>query len=77
MIQCHILVIDDSTSGMVINMEHPIVIKNVYWPLTSDFVNILAQEKIAVSIMENKKYFHFWLRFLTLFQGQSLVLSID
>ena len=65
-------VLDDSSSGMIVNLEHPFVAKNVYWPLSSDFVNILSQEKIALMMMENKKYFHFWLRFLTLFQGESM-----
>ncbi len=54
---------------MVVDVEHRLIVKNVYWPLLSDFVNILSQEKIALTIMENKKYFNLWLRFLTLFQG--------
>lgn len=62
--------VDDSSSGMVVNVEHPLIVRNVYWPLLSDFVNILAQEKIALAIMENKKFFNLWLRFLTLFQGK-------
>jgi len=61
--------IDDSNPGMVVDVEHRLIVKNVYWPLLSDFVNILSQEKIALTIMENKKYFNLWLRFLTLFQG--------
>jgi hypothetical protein len=60
---------DDSNPGMVVDVEHRLIVKNVYWPLLSDFVNILSQEKIALTIMENKKYFNLWLRFLTLFQG--------
>ena len=54
---------------MVIDVDHRLISKNVYWPLLSDFVNILSQEKIALTIIENKKYFNLWLRFLTLFQG--------
>jgi len=54
---------------MVVDVEHRLIVKNVYWPLLSDFVNILSQEKIALAIIENKKYFNLWLRFLTLFQG--------
>jgi E3 ubiquitin-protein ligase UBR3 len=54
---------------MVVDVEHRLIVKNVYWPLLSDFVNILSQEKIALTIIENKKYFNLWLRFLTLFQG--------
>jgi len=61
--------IDDSNPGMVVDVEHRLIVKNVYWPLLSDFVNILSQEKIALTIIENKKYFNLWLRFLTLFQG--------
>ena len=67
-----LLVLDDSSSGMVVNVEHPLIVRNVYWPLLSDFVNILSQEKIALTIMENKKFFHLWLRFLTLFQGMNV-----
>ena len=55
---------------MVVNVEHPLIVRNVYWPLLSDFVNILSQEKIALTIMVNKKFFNLWLlRFLTLCQG--------
>lgn len=61
---------DDSQSCLVVDVDHRIIVKNVYWPLLSDFVNILSQEKIALAIMENPKYFNLWLRFLTLFQGK-------
>lgn len=54
---------------MVVDVEHQLIVKNVYWPLLSDFVNILSQEKVVLTILENKKYFNLWLRFLTLFQG--------
>jgi len=69
-------VIDDSNTGMVIDVEHRLIVKNVYWPLLSDFVNILSQEKIVLTIIENKKYFNLWLRFLTLFQGKILKTKI-
>ncbi len=62
---------DDSSAGVVVDVEHRLIVKNVYWPLLSDFVNILSQEKIALIILENKKYFNLWLRFLTLFQGKN------
>jgi hypothetical protein len=65
--------VDDANSGMVVDVEHRLIIKNVYWPLLSDFVNILSQEKITLTIIENKKYFSLWLRFLTLFQGKIIV----
>jgi len=61
---------------MVIDVEHRLIVKNVYWPLLSDFVNILSQEKIVLTIIENKKYFNLWLRFLTLFQGKILKMKI-
>ncbi|UJR15883.1 hypothetical protein I4U23_002808 [Adineta vaga] len=63
---------EDTTTGMVVDVEHQLIVKNVYWPLLSDFVNILSQEKIALAILENKKYFNLWLRFLTLFQGMNV-----
>ncbi|CAF1000100.1 unnamed protein product [Rotaria sordida] len=66
------LAVSDSTTGMVIDVEHRLIVKNVYWPLLSDFVNILSQEKIAFTIMENQKYINLWLRFLTLFQGMNI-----
>lgn len=67
-----VVVLNDQSipTGMVIDVEHRLIVKNVYWPLLSDFVNILSQEKIALTIIENKKYFNLWLRFLTLFQGE-------
>lgn len=61
--------------GMVVDVEHRLIVKNVYWPLLSDFVNILSQEKIALTIIENKKYFNLWLRFLTLFQGSFFLIE--
>lgn len=61
----------ESSNSLVVDVEHRLIMKNVYWPLLSDFVNILSQEKIAVKILENKKYFNLWLRFLKLFQGES------
>ena len=68
---CVVVLNDQSIpTGMVIDVEHRLIVKNVYWPLLSDFVNILSQEKIALTIIENKKYFNLWLRFLTLFQGE-------
>ncbi|CAF0827696.1 unnamed protein product [Adineta steineri] len=63
---------DSSATGMVVDVEHRLIVKNVYWPLLSDFVNILSQEKIALIILENKRYFNLWLRFLTLFQGMNI-----
>lgn len=62
----------ESSNGFVVDVEHPLIIKNVYWPLLSDFVNILSQEKVAISILENKRYFNLWLRFLKLFQGMNV-----
>ena len=65
-----LIVMNDSQTSLVVDVDHRIIVKNVYWPLLSDFVNILSQEKIAFTIMENPKYFDLWLRFLTLFQGE-------
>lgn len=72
-----VLVTNDQSNptGLVIDVEHRLIAKNVYWPLLSDFVNILSQEKIALTIIENKKYFNLWLRFLTLFQGKTFSFS--
>ena len=69
-------VLDESHIGTVVNVEHRLITRNVYWPLLSDFVNILSQAKIALTIMENKKYFNLWLRFLTLFQGETTTAAI-
>ncbi|CAF0813761.1 unnamed protein product [Adineta ricciae] len=63
---------EDTPGAMVIDVEHQLIVKNVYWPLLSDFVNILSQEKVVLTILENKKYFNLWLRFLTLFQGMNV-----
>ncbi|CAF4246902.1 unnamed protein product, partial [Rotaria magnacalcarata] len=63
---------NDANTGMVVDVEHRLIVKNVYWPLLSDFVNILSQEKIAFAILENKRYLILWLRFLTLFQGMNV-----
>ena len=68
---------ESSNAAVVVDVEHRLIIKNVYWPLLSDFVNILSQEKIAVKILENKKYFNLWLRFLRLFQGKQTKIIID
>ncbi|CAF4813957.1 unnamed protein product, partial [Rotaria sp. Silwood1] len=62
----------ESSTAMVVDVDHRLIVKNVYWPLLSDFVNILSQEKIAFTILENQKYFNLWLRFLTLFQGMNV-----
>ena len=61
---------------MVVEVEHRLIVKNIYWPLSSDFVNILSQEKIAFAILDNEKYFNLWLRFLTLFQGKNEVKQV-
>ncbi|CAF0753954.1 unnamed protein product [Didymodactylos carnosus] len=63
---------DVTGTAVVVDVDHTLIKRNLYWPLVSDFVNILSHKNITVTILENPKYFSLWLKFVSLFQGMNV-----
>ena len=57
---------------MVINCEHFIMKLHAFWPVVSDFSNLLVHAPVAIMFIESDELLDLWLQFIMDFQGMDV-----
>lgn len=57
---------------MVVDCTNDIMKEHIYWPIVSDFINLLAHKKVAYKFLSDRKLVVMWLDLLSYFQGMNL-----
>ena len=55
---------------MVVNCGEALLKNNTYWPLVSDFINILSHQSVAKKFLEDHSLLMLWMSFVPFFQGE-------
>lgn len=66
--------ISDSSKNyhQVIDCSKPVMKDHCYWPLVSDFNNVLSHESVALVFLRNDKLVDMWFQFLFMLQGMNV-----
>lgn len=65
-------VLDEENSlHVVVNCGEALLKNNTYWPLVSDFINILSHQSVAKRFLEDHGLLVTWMNFVSFFQGMS------
>lgn len=62
---------EENNRHVVVNCSEPLLKNNTYWPLVSDFINILSHQSVAKKFMEDHSLVMLWMSFVSFFQGKS------
>jgi E3 ubiquitin-protein ligase UBR3 len=54
----------------VIDCAKKIMKEHCYWPIVSDFNNVLSHEKVALVFLKDDKLIDMWFQFLSMLQGK-------
>lgn len=60
-----------SSRHVVVNCSEALLKNNTYWPLVSDFINILSHQSVAKKFLEDHSLLMLWMNFVSFFQGKS------
>ncbi|XP_069791779.1 E3 ubiquitin-protein ligase ubr3 isoform X2 [Narcine bancroftii] len=63
---------EENNFHVVVNCGEPLLKNNTYWPLVSDFINILSHQSVAKRFLEDQGLLQMWMNFVSLFQGMNL-----
>ncbi|XP_039613525.1 E3 ubiquitin-protein ligase ubr3 isoform X3 [Polypterus senegalus] len=63
---------EDNNHHVVVNCGEALLKNNTYWPLVSDFINILSHQSVAKKFLENHSLLMSWMGFVSSFQGMNL-----
>lgn len=65
-----LLLLDEENSlHVVVNCGEALLKNNTYWPLVSDFINILSHQSVAKKFLEDHRLLVTWMNFVSFFQG--------
>ena len=65
-------VLDEENSlHVVVNCGEALLKNNTYWPLVSDFINILSHQSVAKRFLEDHGLLVTWMNFVSFFQGMN------
>lgn len=62
---------EENNRHVVVNCGEALLKNNTYWPLVSDFINILSHQSVAKRFLEDHSLLLLWMSFVSFFQGQS------
>lgn len=62
----------DGRGHNVINCKTKFMDKHCYWPLVSDFNNVLLHESVALVFLRNDDLVNMWFEFLSMLQGMNV-----
>ena len=69
-LKCFNFLLDEENSlHVVVNCGEALLKNNTYWPLVSDFINILSHQSVAKKFLEDHKLLVTWMNFVSFFQG--------
>ncbi|XP_055005615.1 E3 ubiquitin-protein ligase ubr3 isoform X1 [Boleophthalmus pectinirostris] len=63
---------EESNRHVVVNCSEALLKNNTYWPLVSDFINILSHQSVAKKFLEDHSLLMLWMSFVSFFQGMNL-----
>uniref|UniRef100_A0A674B6J2 E3 ubiquitin-protein ligase n=1 Tax=Salmo trutta TaxID=8032 RepID=A0A674B6J2_SALTR len=63
---------EENSRHVVVNCSEPLLKNNTYWPLVSDFINILSHQSVAKQFLEDHSLLMLWMSFVSFFQGMNL-----
>ncbi|XP_075927773.1 E3 ubiquitin-protein ligase UBR3 isoform X3 [Petromyzon marinus] len=63
---------DEDNFNLVVNCGEALLKNNTYWPLVSDFINILSHGSVARQFLHDHALLQMWMMFLSFFQGMNL-----
>lgn len=70
-------VLDEENSlHVVVNCGEALLKNNTYWPLVSDFINILSHQSVAKRFLEDHGLLVTWMNFVSFFQGMNFTFLI-
>ncbi|XP_063069644.1 E3 ubiquitin-protein ligase ubr3 isoform X2 [Engraulis encrasicolus] len=63
---------EENSHHVVVNCGEALLKNNTYWPLVSDFINILSHQSVAKRFLEDHSLLMYWMSFVSFFQGMNL-----
>ncbi|XP_075896013.1 E3 ubiquitin-protein ligase ubr3 isoform X1 [Nelusetta ayraudi] len=63
---------EEGSRHVVVNCSEALLKNNTYWPLVSDFINILSHQSVAKKFLEDHSLLMLWMSFVSVFQGMNL-----
>ena len=60
---------ENKNGPATVDCAQPSMRQHTYWPLNSDFINVLHHRSIARRLITSPKLLHSWLQIVALFQG--------
>ncbi|KAJ8255418.1 hypothetical protein GJAV_G00204660 [Gymnothorax javanicus] len=63
---------EEKSCHVVVNCGEALLKNNTYWPLVSDFINILSHQSVAKRFLEDHSLLMLWMSFVSFFQGMNL-----
>ncbi|CAB1328486.1 unnamed protein product [Coregonus sp. 'balchen'] len=63
---------EENSRHVVVNCSEALLKNNTYWPLVSDFINILSHQSVAKKFLEDHSLLMLWMSFVSFFQGMNL-----
>ncbi|KAM4626256.1 E3 ubiquitin-protein ligase UBR3 [Discoglossus pictus] len=63
---------EENSIHVVVNCGEALLKNNTYWPLVSDFINILSHQSVAKIFLEDHGLLVTWMNFVSFFQGMNL-----
>uniref|UniRef100_A0A673M6J4 E3 ubiquitin-protein ligase n=1 Tax=Sinocyclocheilus rhinocerous TaxID=307959 RepID=A0A673M6J4_9TELE len=63
---------EENNRHVVVNCGEALLKNNTYWPLVSDFINILSHQSVAKRFLEDHSLLLLWMSFASFFQGMNL-----
>ncbi|XP_035378865.1 E3 ubiquitin-protein ligase ubr3 isoform X1 [Electrophorus electricus] len=63
---------EENSRHVVVNCGEALLKNNTYWPLVSDFINILSHQSVAKRFLEDHALLLLWMNFVSFFQGMNL-----
>lgn len=67
---------EESSRHVVVNCSEALLKNNTYWPLVSDFINILSHQSVAKKFLEDHSLLMLWMSFVSVFQGKEIILFL-
>ncbi|KAM4557937.1 E3 ubiquitin-protein ligase ubr3 isoform 2-T2 [Odontesthes bonariensis] len=63
---------EENSRHVVVNCSEALLKNNTYWPLVSDFINILSHQSVAKKFLDDHSLLMLWMSFVSFFQGMNL-----
>lgn len=67
---------EENSRHVVVNCSEALLKNNTYWPLVSDFINILSHQSVAKKFLEDLSLLMLWMSFVSFFQGNIILISM-